>query len=244
MQQFDLDQGYGGAAKLGLIVLSSDETLENEARHVLAGRDVSLVHARIKAEADVTPEALKMMEKRLPEVAQLLPEGLKAVGYACTSASTVIGPQRVAELVRQSHPDAAVSDPITAVMAGLHALKAKRIGFVSPYVKDVTAPMRALLAQNGFEAVSEVSFEESEDKKVARISEKSTLEAIESAAKISDCDAVFASCTNLRSFGILEEAERRAGCPVISSNQALLWHLLKLAGLHAGGWGPGALNKL
>jgi maleate isomerase len=102
----------------------------------------------------VTPEALKMMEKRLPEVAQLLPQGLKAVGYACTSASTVIGPARVAELVQDSHPEAAVSDPISAVMAGLHALKAKRIAFVSPYVKEVTAPMRALLSANGFEAVS------------------------------------------------------------------------------------------
>ncbi|MCW1956370.1 aspartate/glutamate racemase family protein [uncultured Lentibacter sp.] len=244
MQAYDLDQGYGGAAKLGLIVLSTDETLENEARQVLAGRAVSLVHARIKAEADVTPDALKMMEKRLPEVARLLPEGLKAVGYACTSASTVIGPQRVAELVRQSHPEAAVSDPITAVMAGLGALKAKRIGFVSPYVKEVTAPMRRLLAQNGFEAVSEVSFEQSEDRKVARISERSTLEAIETAAKMAECDAVFASCTNLRSFGILDEAERRAGCPVISSNQALLWHLLKLAGLSCEGGGPGKLNTL
>ena len=243
MQTYDLDDGYGGAAKLGLIVLSTDETLENEARQVLAGRAVSLVHARIRAEADVTPEALKMMEKRLPEAAQLLPQGLKAVGYACTSASTVIGPERVAELVQDSHPEAAVSDPISAVMAGLHALKAKRIAFVSPYVKEVTAPMRALLSANGFEAVSEFSFAEREDRKVARISEQSTLEAIENVSKISECDAVFASCTNLRTFGILEEAEQRAGCPVISSNQALLWHLLKLAGLKSEGWGPGALFK-
>jgi len=104
--------------------------------------------------------------------------------------------------------------------------------------------MRRLLAQNGFEAVSEVSFEQSEDRKVARISERSTLEAIETAAKMAECDAVFASCTNLRSFGILDEAERRAGCPVISSNQALLWHLLKLAGLSCEGGGPGKLNTL
>lgn len=244
MQNYDLDQGFGGTAKLGLIVLSTDETLENEARQVLSGHSVSLLHARIRAEADVTPEALKMMEARLPEAAALLPEGMRAVGYACTSASTVIGPARVAELVRMQHPEAAVSDPISAVISGLKALKARRIAFVSPYVKEVTAPMRALLEANGFEAVSELSFDQGEDKKVARIAEANTLQAIEEAAKSGQVDAVFASCTNLRTFGILEEAEARAGCPVISSNQALLWHMLKLADVEAKGWGPGQLFKL
>ena len=66
MQTYDLDDGYGGAAKLGLIVLSTDETLENEARQVLAGRAVSLVHARIRAEADVTPEASENDGKKAP----------------------------------------------------------------------------------------------------------------------------------------------------------------------------------
>ncbi|MCV2891507.1 Asp/Glu racemase [Lentibacter sp. XHP0401] len=244
MQDYELDQGYGGAAKLGLIVLSTDETLENEARQVLAGQDVSLVHTRIRAEADVTPERLKMMETRLPEAAALLPEGLTAVGYACTSASTVIGPARVTELVRMSHPEAAVSDPISAVMSGLKALKAKRIGFVSPYVKELTAPMRVFLGAAGFETVSELSFDLSEDRMVARIDEKSALQAIEKASESSDVDAIFVSCTNLRTFGILEEAERRIGRPVISSNQALMWHMLRLAGVEAKGWGPGQLFKL
>lgn len=244
MPNYVLDQGFGGSAKLGLIVLSTDETLENEARRVLAGRDVSLVHARIAAETDVTPKALKLMEDRLPAVAELLPEGLAAVGYACTSASTVIGPARVAELVGQNHPNVAVTDPISAVIMALNALKAKKIAFVSPYVKDVTEPMRELLGAAGFETVSELSFNLSEDRKVARIAEANTLDAIENVAKSGGCDAVFASCTNLRTFGILQEAERRAGCPVISSNQALIWHLLKLAKLEAKGWGPGALFRL
>ena len=178
-----------------------------------------------------------------PLAARLWPQGLKRCGSACAAARTVMGPARVAELVQASHPEAAVRDPISAVRAGLHALKAKRIAFVSPYVREVTAPMRALLSANGFEAVSEFSFAEREDRKVARISERITLEAIENVSKISECDAVFASCTNLRTYGILEEAEQRAGCPVISSNQALLWHLLKLAGRKSDGGGHGALCK-
>ncbi len=238
---YQLDQGFGGAAKLGLIVLSTDETLENEARQVLAGRVVSLVHTRIPAESEVTPKALKMMENRIPSTAELLPEGLLSVGYGCTSASTVIGTERVAELVRMHQPEAAVTNPMSAVIAALNALKAKNIAFVTPYVKEVNGPMRELLKAEGFSPVAEGAFEQSDDRTVARISEESTLEAVINTAKSSACDAVFVSCTNLRSFGIIEAAEQAVGVPVISSNQALIWHMLKLAGVDARSWGPGRL---
>lgn len=238
---YELDQGFGGVAKLGLIVLSTDESLENEARQVLSGRDVSLVHTRIQAEPDVTPKALKMMEKRIPSTAELLPKGLRAVGYGCTSASTVIGTERVEELVHLHHPDAAVTNPMSAVIAALNALNAKDIAFVTPYVKEVNAPMRALLQDEGFNAVSEGAFEQSDDKTVARISEESTLAAIENIAKTTRCDAVFVSCTNLRTFGVIEAAEEALNIPIVSSNQALIWHMLKLSGGDARGWGPGML---
>ncbi len=35
----------------------------------------------------------------------------------------------------------------------------------------------------------------------------------------------------LRTAGIIEEAEQALGIPVISSNQALAWHMLRLAGI-------------
>lgn len=54
-------------------------------------------------------------------------------------------------------------------------------------------------------------------------------------------EAVFASCTKLRSFGVIDEVETRLKLPVISSNQALTWHLLHLAGIRPEGWGPGRL---
>ncbi|MBU2980830.1 aspartate/glutamate racemase family protein [Lentibacter algarum] len=231
------------ATKLGLIVLSTDETLENEARQVLAGRDVRLVHTRIMAEPEVTPAALEKMKNRLPAATELLPIGLDAIGYACTSAATVIGPGRVAELVQKRHVGAQVSNPITAVMAALSALNARKIALVTPYVKEVNAPMKALLRDNHFSIVSEGAFEQSDDKTVAQISETSTLKAIVEVAN-SECDAVFVSCTNLRSFGIIEQAERAVGRPVVSSNQALLWHMLRLSKVQSTGWGPGQLFKL
>ena len=57
-------------------------------------------------------------------------------------------------------------------------------------------------------------------------------------------EAVFASCTNLRSLGVVDAAEAALGKPVVTSNQAMFWHMLRLAGAEARGWGPGRLFSL
>ena len=236
-----LNDGAGGRARLGLIVLATDETLEFEAREVLAGRDVQLLHARIPIASEITPETLAQMDAAMPVVAALLPVGLDVIGYGCTSGATVIGQTRVAEQIRSVHGGVEVSDPISAVIAALGHLGAQRIGMVTPYVASVTAPMRALLAANGIEVANEVSFAEGDDRRVARIDPASTRAALLEAARASGIDALFASCTNLQTFTIIEDVEAQTGLPVVTSNQALIWHLLRLAGVDAAGWGPGRL---
>ena len=238
---YQLDDGYGAQGRLGLIVLSTDETLENEARRIVAGRPVSLLHARIPAEPEVTPEALKTMEGHMSATAALLPKGLDAVGYGCTSGATVIGPARVAALIGAVQDQAAVTNPLSAVLAALAALQASRIALLTPYLESVNQPLIAALDQAGIDVVVQASFLQSDDWTVARITEEDTLSAVKSIGNTKDCDAIFASCTNLRTLGILQQAEAATGLPVVSSNLALIWHMLKLAGVDARGWGPGRL---
>jgi maleate isomerase len=44
-------------------------------------------------------------------------------------------------------------------------------------------------------------------------------------------DAVFVSCTSLRIAELVPELESKIGKPVISSNFAMAWHALRLAGV-------------
>jgi maleate isomerase len=239
---FDIDNGQGGVAALGVIVLQSDETLENEWRRLFADPGVALHHARIPSGLHVTTETLIEMERELARTAALLPGAIAfdAIGYACTSGSAVIGPDVVAERIHQSHPGVAVSDPVSAVTAACRSLGVRRLGFLTPYVPDVSQAIRGVLEGNGLDITAFGSFEESEEHVVAQIAESATLDAIVEIGKATDCEAVFASCTNLRTFGVLAAAEERLGKPVISSNQALAWHLLRLAGVTAHA-GPGRL---
>lgn len=239
-QAFETDTGYGGAGPLGLIVLTTDETMEPELASVFGPSRVPVYHSRIHFEEEVTPETLGQMEQDLPASAGMLSSNVEfgAIGYGCTSGATVIGPDKIASLVNGVHADVPVTNPISAVVAACRALNAKKIGFLTPYVANVSAMMRNLLESEGFEIADFLSFEEGRDSVVARISEASTLEAIKKVGA-SDCDVVFASCTNLRAFGIIEEAEAAIGKPVISSNSALAWHMAKLAGKEVRG--PGRL---
>ena len=80
------------AASLGLIVLETDETLENEARSAIPS-EASLHHTRIYSAPTVTPDTLAAMEAKLPDAAGTFPGHVTydAIGYCCTSGATVIG---------------------------------------------------------------------------------------------------------------------------------------------------------
>ncbi|MDF1720659.1 MAG: hypothetical protein P1U65_08290 [Minwuia sp.] len=241
---FTLDGGAGAAARIGLIVLQNDETMEPELAPLFSQQGIALYHSRIPSAPEVTAETLMTMKAELPVVARLLPAAhpLSVVGYGCTSGATIIGQSVVSDLIRQVHPDALTTDPITAVVAATTRLNVRRIGFITPYVAAVSSAMRELLQGHGLEIAAFASFAQAEEATVARIAQQSLLNAICALADgTPDMEAVFVSCTNLRSLGIIAEAERRIGKPVLSSNLVLGWHMLALAGAQAPDGSPGML---
>jgi maleate isomerase len=56
-----------------------------------------------------------------------------------------------------------------------------------------------------------------------------------------DADAYFLSCTNIRVLSIIEALEQRLEAPVITSNQAMLWHCLRESGINDAVLGYGRL---
>lgn len=230
---YRLTDPLGRRATFGLIVLQVDETIEDELRRMVAGDGVALYTTRIASGAEVSPETLAAMEAALPAAAALLPPALSfdAIGYACTSGATVIGPRRVAALVGAAATTRFVTDPLTAVVAAARALQVRRLGFVTPYVASVSAAMRHALEASGLEIASFGSFEEGEEAKVARIDPASIHDAVVATDRAGACDAVFVACTNLRALGVIPGAEAAIGKPVVTSNQALAWHMLRGAGI-------------
>ena len=230
---FETDKGVGMRAALGLLVLESDQTIEDEFRAIWPTAGVALYGARLHNDANITPETLKAMEGLIAPTTLLLPPAvdLSVVAFACTSGAMVIGEQRVAALIRTVRPRAAITDPVTAAIAALRASGVRRVGLLTPYTSDINARLRTALIARGLDIPVMGSFNESDDDIVARITPTAILDAIIKLGKLSSCDGVFVSCTSLRVARIVEEAETLIGKPVTSSNHALAWHMLRLAGI-------------
>ncbi|NKB28460.1 MAG: Asp/Glu racemase [Rhodobacteraceae bacterium] len=230
---FSVDDGAGARAKIGLLVLESDHTMEWEFRALTDLPGVAVYHARLANDVTVTPDTLARMADEIPIAAGLLPDylGLNAIGYGCTSASTIIGENRVAEIIAGVHPGIPSTNPLTAAKAALAALGVKRLGLLTPYTPEVTTAMQAKFIAAGFPVTLVGSFYENSDAVVGRIDQASILEATKAVGRSDDVDGVFVSCTSLRASGIIAEAEQALGKPVTASNHALAWHLLRLAGI-------------
>jgi maleate isomerase len=230
---FTTDEGSGWRARIGVLVLESDQTIEAEFRVLMNLPGVSVYHARLANDVTVTPETLAKMEAELPKAANLLPDyfGFRSIGYGCTSGSTIIGERRVADIVGKSHPGVPVSNPLTAAKAALHAMGVKRLGLLTPYSPNVTEAMQQAFTEAGIDVTVVGSFYEESDLVVGKIDPKSILDAAVSVGKKANCDGVFISCTSLRTARIISEAEEILDKPVTASNHALAWHLLRLAGI-------------
>jgi len=230
---FETDAGLGHRARIGLIVLASDHTVEYEFRKLIDIHGVAVYHSRIPNSPDITPQTLAQMEQDIASRAAVILPGvdLDVVAYGCTSASMVLGEKRVFDQILQGRPEAKPSTPITAAFAAFEAFNARRIAILTPYTREVNIQVSTYLASRGYEVPVFGSFNQGNDNVVARISRRSIRQAIIEIGKRDDVDMVFLSCTSLRLAENVDEIESELGKPVTSSNHALAWHCLRLAGI-------------
>lgn len=230
---FNLDESVAKRGAIGLIVLASDQTIEHEFRKLLGIDGVALYQSRILNDNHITPATLSAMEPCISDATAMIVPGvpLDVVAFGCTSASMVIGEERVFERINSARADVACTTPITAAFAAFDAFKAKRIALLTPYRDDVNRTIRTYIEARGVEVSVMGSFHEEDDRRACRISEVSIRDAAIALGQDRDIDAVFVSCTSLRVAGVVAEIEMALEKPVTSSNHALAWHCLRLAGI-------------
>ncbi len=242
---YSLTGSVGTKATLGLIVLQVDETIEQDFRRLFASPDIAFYVSRIPSGAELNPDTIARMEIDLPHAASHWPPAAEfdVVGYACTSGTTLIGADRVASLIKSATNTKAVADPLTAAISAFKALGARSIGIVSPYIDSVAQPISAAFEDAGFAVPASLSFGEEVEARVSRIDPASIRAAALEIGRAPGVDAVFLSCTNLRTLDIIDDLESALGVPVVSSNQALAWQMRLATEASAVTDGPGRLLR-
>ncbi len=218
--------------QLGLIVLQSDITIEDEFRYFLDGLPISLLVNRIPFENEVTIDTLKAMEQHIETSMSLFPIDAQfdVLGYGCTSGALHIGDDSISNLVQGARQCSYVSNPMQAAVASFQALEAKNIAYLAPYSEQVSQSMVDKVEQHGVTVTTAATFNEHQDKEVGRIAPESIKKACIELAKESNVDAIFVACTNMKCASIIPEVEQETGIATLSSNQALAWHMLNQIG--------------
>ena len=234
----------GHRARIGLIGLSSGMVCEEE-MHAMMPPGTQVLTTRVANQNQIDLSTLADMEgDMMRATATLLPEGhLDAVVYSCTSGTIAMGEEMVFERIRAVKPDVAITTPFTGAVAALKALGCQQITMMTPYTEEVTAAMRDELERRGLTVVRTVAFGLSKDSEMSRV-EPQTIVDMALRADVPNAQALFVSCTALRTSAIIEELEMALGKPVVSSNQALVWHSLRLAGYTETVEGYGQLFRL
>lgn len=235
LERSTVEPSFDGAParpRIGLILLATDLTSELEFARYCPPDDAHVYASRIAYENPTTPRNLELMLPRLEAGAALLLPGetLDAIYYACTSASVVIGEAQVRAAVQRARPGVPVVTPPGAARVALEMLGAQRISILTPYLAETSAPVATWFEAAGFTLLNLSYMGLDDDRRMARMTRQSIVEAAVAAVR-DDAEALFISCTALRSVAAVAEIEAIVGRPVVTSNQAGLWLTRRLAGV-------------
>lgn len=235
----EFDDALAGRAAIGLLALASDGVIESELRKFLPRKGVAVFTTRLPRIPDTTPPSLRLMEQGIAECTERLLPGrqLNALAFGCTSAAMVIGPAAVTAQVHAVRDGVAVTDPVSASLKAFASLGTQRVAVLTPYVDSVNTEVASYLTLNGLTITECATFKQVSGT-INRITEADVYRAGMHLAR-GNAEAVFICCTGLRCSSVIDRLEREINKPVVASNQALAWDLLRLAGLkdHVRGFG-------
>jgi len=200
----------------------------------------------------ITAETYHASKEQIgPAAAALLPcttdpsePVVQAVGLSCTSMSFVLGTNEVARRLGPACPGAKTTDMASATVAALMALGISHVALLTPYIDDIASRNVAMLESCGLKVVNAINMRLEYDHETDKVTPDSILDwAV--AADHEDAEAVLIGCSALRACGPgwIDNAERALGKPVVTSTQAFLWHLLRVAGVEDQIDGYGRLFK-
>lgn len=223
----------GWRARLGVVVPSVNTVVE-PSFSAACPPGVAIYASRMLVGEVLTPDAIIRMDQvegraAVQSIATCRPH---AVAYCCTASSIVQGLKYDLELQQEISKLTGVP-ATTATQSILHAMRmlnVRRIAIASPYTETIEQAEQMFFESAGLEVVASVCLG---IEGAFNLADPTPDEIFELAMRSfhPDAQAILIPCLNLWSQTVIERLERETGLPVVTSTQAMLWRLLRIAGI-------------
>lgn len=152
--------------------------------------------------------------------------GVDLILLNCTAASAVVGSAVINGRV-ETATGVRSTTTFEAVLAAMRAAGLKRIALMTAYVDEVNAAEIAILAREGFEVVACGGIPCTNPRDQGAIPPERWRDEAMTLRDV-PADGLLISCAGIQISPVLAEIEAAFGRPVIASNQAVVWHCLRL----------------
>ena len=227
----ELDKGKHRRAKLGFILMSTDLAAESDFFDMVP-EGVAVHITRLKTDDHTTNETLARHIDAMADAASRLQPDARpdVICYGCTSGSIIIGEEKVMAEIVKGAPYAKPMTIATGVVDALRELAVKKLVVGTPYIDEINTAEAEFLIAKGFEILDIQGLNLTTGLEFGCVTpaywKKFALEIDQP-----DADAIFLSCSGIRSLEVVAEIEATIGKPVITSNQAQMWSCLRRAGV-------------
>ncbi len=222
---------YGWRAKIGIIIPSLNNTMEPELNK-MAPKGVAVYCTRLLLEKGL-PEHLEKLAHDTEKAADLLKTAdVTGILYGCTSGSLIKGVGWDQEIIRRIESGTGIpaTTTSTAVIDAFRELKVNSVAVATPYVDEVNRIEKDFFEGHGVKVMHIQGLGYTTGQELHRESPESAyLFAKKVDRKEADC--LFISCTDFAAIEVLNTLEQDLGKPVMSSNTASLWGMLKKLGI-------------
>jgi maleate cis-trans isomerase len=170
----------------------------------------------------------------------------EVVLYGCTSATLTHGPSFDAQLAEDIKAGSGAISLTAAgsLVAAIQALGVTQVGFSSPYLGEINVQAMDFLAQNGIETVKCADI----GRELGNYGqgELTPDEVFDLACQADhpEAQAIVLSCTDMRSVEAVARIEAALNKPVVTSNQAMMFALMRALELPRHDGVPGQLFDL
>lgn len=220
---------YGRRGRLGAIVPANNSVIEPEWWSVMPD-GMALYATRILARGDLTPEAVRGMEKQVDRALdELKATGVDVVVYCDMVTTFIMEPgwndAKMAEIERNAGVPSISA--WTALRAALKALDVRRLALGTPYPKAIHRLAPSFFEAQGYEIVTHATLDIAQMSAVPKVSPERLSRFVDQ-LRAGEADAIVLLATDLPSFASIATLEDRVGTPILTSNQTLLWRALRL----------------